>query len=225
LIDMGRMLLRYLIRSFFGFLACVLGYSLIAFLLSLWSNSPPDLDCFSTQSIYVSTNGVHLDLIVPAEWIQGTQWAGVKLPNEVNFVSFGWGDQGFYLETPTWNDLRFSVAAKALFWRSKTAMHLTYYHGRGSDWEQVPLCLEQMEALLVYIRQSFEDTPTGLPMLLPGKGYGSRDDFYEGKGSYSILRTCNNWANQGLKKAGVKTAIWSPLDKGVLYQIRKNYPQ
>lgn len=197
----------------------------MVFLLSVMSTSPTDVDCLSTQNIYVSTNGVHLDLIVPVECIKGADWAGVKLPSDTKFVSFGWGDQGFYLETPTWDDLRFSVAAKALFWRSKTAMHLTYYRGRGSNWEQVPLCSGQMTDLLLYIRQSFEDTPSGSPILLPGMGYGTRDDFYEGKGSYSILRTCNNWANQGLKKAGVKTSIWSPLDKGMLYQIRKNYPQ
>lgn len=222
---MRRRLLKYITRTLFGFLAFILAYGLIAFLLSLLSTSPSDLDCLSTQNIYVSTNGVHLDLIVPVEFIKRADWAGVPLPNDTKFVSFGWGDQGFYLETATWDDLRFSVAAKALFWRSKTAMHLTYYRGRLSNWVQLPLCSAQMDDLLLYIRQSFQDTPSGAPILLPGKGYGPRDDFYEGKGSYSILRTCNNWANQGLKRAGVQTAIWSPVDKGVLYQIRKNYPK
>ncbi len=222
---MGRILRKYITKTILGFLAFILTYSLMAFLLSLLSNSPPDVDCDSTPNIYVSTNGVHLDLIVPVEFIKEAKWEGIELPSDTRFVAFGWGDQGFYLETPTWDDLRFSIAARALFWRSKTAMHLTYYRARGSEWEKVPLCSEQLQALLLYIRQSFQDTPLELPILLPGKGYGPRDDFYEGKGSYSILRTCNNWANQGLKKAGVKTAIWSPLDKGVLYQIRKNYPQ
>jgi uncharacterized protein (TIGR02117 family) len=163
--------------------------------------------------------------VIPVEFIKGKNGIGVALPSDTKFVSFGWGDQGFYLETPTWDDLRFSVAAKALFWRSKTAMHLTYYRRAASDWNRISLCPQQMEALLLYVRHSFQETTSGLPILIPEKGYGQNDDFYEGKGSYSIIRTCNNWANQGLKTAGVKTAVWSPLDKGILYQVRKNYPQ
>lgn len=223
--DMGWTLLKYIKRTFLGFLVFILTYGLIGFILSLLSTSPPAVTCTTANSIYVSTNGVHLDLVIPVEFIRGEDWKGVALPSDTKFVSFGWGDQGFYLETPTWDDLRFSVAAKALFWKSKTAMHLTYYRRASSNWNRIPLCPEQMEELLLYIRQSFQETTSDLPILIPGKGYGQRDDFYEGKGSYSIIRTCNNWANQGLKTAGVKTAIWSPLDKGVLYQIRRNYPQ
>lgn len=39
----------------------------------------------------------------------------------------GWGDKGFYLETPTWAELKASVAFKAVTGLSTTAIHATFY--------------------------------------------------------------------------------------------------
>ncbi len=41
------------------------------------------------------------------------------------------------------------------------------------------------------------------------------DAFYEAKGSYSFMKTCNTWANSALKSAGQKAALWTPSDKGI----------
>ncbi|NJO90589.1 MAG: DUF2459 domain-containing protein, partial [Chloroflexia bacterium] len=43
--------------------------------------------------------------------------------------------------------------------------------------------------------------------------------YFQAKGKYSLFFTCNNWANRGLKKAGVKNAVWAPFDKSVLYHL------
>ena len=43
------------------------------------------------------------------------------------FVGLGWGDKGFYLETPTWADLKTSTALKAVSGYNTTAMHVTFY--------------------------------------------------------------------------------------------------
>src|SRR5690606_23858222 len=43
------------------------------------------------------------------------------------YLSIGWGDKGFYLNTPTWADLKFSTAFKAAFWLGDAAVHATYY--------------------------------------------------------------------------------------------------
>ena len=39
----------------------------------------------------------------------------------------GRGDKGFYLQTPQWSDLKFSVAFNAVFDFSTAAMHATFY--------------------------------------------------------------------------------------------------
>ncbi len=52
--------------------------------------------------------------------------------------------------------------------------------------------------------------------LLPGKGYGYGDNFYEGAGAYRMFMTCNQWTNHTLADAGVRAVVWSPLPYGVM---------
>jgi len=56
-------------------------------------------------------------------------------------------------------------------------------------------------------------------ILIEGYSYGSNDAFYEAKGSFSCFKTCNTWTNQTLKKAEIKTAIWTPFDSGILKHL------
>ena len=52
--------------------------------------------------------------------------------------------------------------------------------------------------------------------------YRDHDAFYEGVGTYSLFRTCNTWANKALKVSGQKACLWTPVDKGMFYQYRKD---
>jgi hypothetical protein len=45
----------------------------------------------------------------------------------VNYLAFGWGDKGFYLNTPEWADLKVSTALNAAFGLSSSAIHSTFY--------------------------------------------------------------------------------------------------
>ena len=69
--------------------------------------------------IFILSNGVHTDIVMPAsnahlDWSTffPTQNTWSK-ENGYPFISLGWGDKGFYLETPTWADLKTSTALKA----------------------------------------------------------------------------------------------------------------
>ena len=54
-------------------------------------------------------------------------------------------------------------------------------------------------------------------LLIPTKSvYGTNDAFYEAKGHYSLFYTCNSWANQALKAAHQKAALWTISDTGIL---------
>ena len=81
------------------------------------------------------------------------------------------------------------------------------------------LCPSQLNDLMAYINASFKKDNLNRKKIIPQKGYSRYDEFYEGVGSYSIFKTCNIWVNKALKKAEVKTALWSPFDKGILFHI------
>jgi uncharacterized protein (TIGR02117 family) len=135
-------------------------------------------------------------------------------------VAFGWGDRNFYLKTPEWSDLTFTVAFKALFLKSNTAMHVTLYPRKINSWKQLPLCDEQLMALIDYINNSFAEDENGKLVKMDFEGYHQFDSFFEAKGSFSLFKTCNVWVNSALKEAEVRTAVWTPIDFGVLYHIK-----
>ena len=70
-----------------------------------------------------------------------------------------------------------------------------------------------------FIEGSFQKDASGAFVLVPGKGYGADDNFYEAVGSYHPFNTCNVWTNRGLKDCGVRTALWSPFPQGVLRHL------
>jgi uncharacterized protein (TIGR02117 family) len=133
-------------------------------------------------------------------------------------ISFGWGDKGFYLNTPTWADLKFSTAFNAMFALSSSAIHTTYYHDLtwSDKKKKIQITQKEYDNLVKFIKGSFKTTKSKKFAFIPTElVYGESDAFYEAKGKYSLFQTCNSWANEGLKKAGQKAALWTALDDGI----------
>lgn len=218
---MLRTLIKYFKRITLSIVSVIGGYLLIALILSLISTNPEKLHCEEDKPIFISTNRVHLDIIIPKEYLIGDIEQALQIDDEVKYVSFAWGDKAFYLETPTWNDLKPSTAARALLLNSESAMHITNYQRSYGDWVKLLVCEEQLELLKSYITDSFERDGEGSIIEIKDSGYTAYDKFYEANGVYNCIQTCNTWVNKGLKEAKIETSIWSPFDKGVLYQLEK----
>ena len=211
-------------KGLIGLAAMLLIFLSAAAILSIIPTSPSKVICKKEQVVYVSSNGVHLDFIIAKKQLSDDIIRGLRLPRKVAYIAIGWGDRDFYINTPTWSDLDFSTAFKALFMSSKSAIHVVEIERVRKHWVEVPLCQHQLDRLIRYVDGTFRKTTDGAFIEIEAAGYGSRDRFYEAKGSFSCINTCNNWVNQGLKAAEVSTSIWSPFDKGVLYQIRNHAP-
>ncbi|AHJ96804.1 TIGR02117 family protein [Hymenobacter swuensis] len=177
---------------------------------------------------YLLSNGVHTDLVVPVrspqmDWTRLVPYAHTPAADStMQFVGFGWGDKGFYLDTPTWAELKPSTAVKAMFWMSTTAMHTTFHHRPTLGPDCVPLHLSRAEytRLIQFIESSFAHDAQGRVQHIAGHSYGQHDAFYEAKRTYNLFYTCNSWANEGLKKAGQKAALWTPFDFGIFWHYR-----
>lgn len=211
--------LKYFLRTLLVFLSGVVLYLLVALLLSLWQTSPEPVACEARAPLYLTTNGLHLNFVIPTELMAAETLAALEVPGTAAYVSFGWGDRGFYLQTPRWQDLRPGVAAKALFWKSETAMHVDYYNHKYRSWKKLQLCPEQYRQIRKYVMASFQRKEDGRLGPIDFPGYNATDRFYEAKGIYTAFYTCNNWVNEGLKRAAVPTAVWSPFDRGVLHHL------
>ena len=137
-----------------GFVAlyALLGYTLPFIEIPAKKVSEP-----KTTEIFILTNGVHTDLVVPIQSPQFDWSKEVPFSNTVSkrtdfkYLAVGWGDKGFYLETPTWSQLKPSVAFRAAFWLSKSAMHCTFYDQmkEGKDCKKILITTKQYEDLIL----------------------------------------------------------------------------
>lgn len=215
--------LKFLGWTLFGIFSFLALYVTSVLLISkITVNSDADfIKQQKTVPIYILTNGVHTDIVVPVhneikDWRNQIQFSQTKSKDSLmNYIAFGWGDKGFYLDTPEWSDLKASTALKAAFGVSSSAMHTTFFKQlhEGEDCKRILISQENYQKLVNYISDSFSDPIH--PQWIKGHSYGNRDAFYEAKGSYSLFYTCNTWANSALKAANQKASLWTVYDKGI----------
>lgn len=170
----------------------------------------------SKKTIYLTTNGVHLDIVLPKNNIDSLLLLGLKHEQSDKYLSFGWGDENFYINTPTWGDLTFKNAFSAMFLKSSTLMHVTKYRSKRSDWIEIKISEFELKKLNSYLQNTFRTSENGMKIILENRGYSSIDDFYKANGSYSCFKTCNSWVNSGFKKSGLKSCLWTPFDFGLI---------
>ena len=175
--------------------------------------------------IYLNTNGIHLDIVIPRNELSTEFLDGVYYEEGENYLSFGWGDEDFYLNTPEWSDLTFSIGFKALFLNSSTLIHLTRYNNKRKNWVEVKLDNEKLEKLIHYIQSSFQTDKANNKIMLLGESYSAKDNFYKANGSYSAINTCNSWVNTGFKQSGLRACLWTPYDFGLLRKYKNNEDQ
>lgn len=177
--------------------------------------------------IFVKSNGVHTDLVVPVnnsmiDWRLIFPLSNTKdKDTNSKLLALGWGDKGFYLNTPTWGDLTFKTAFKAMFGLSTSALHVTYLDSlqETSTCKKILLTKNEYKLLVRYINRSILKNKNGKSIFIPTKAvYGTNDAFYEAKGSYHLYSTCNTWTNRALKFSNKKACFWTPFDSGILNQ-------
>ncbi|GAA4005006.1 TIGR02117 family protein [Hymenobacter fastidiosus] len=177
---------------------------------------------------YILSNGVHTDIVLPVQsaqmdWTQLVRYAHTPAADpSMRYVGFGWGDKGFYLDTPTWAQLKPSTAFKAMFWLGESAMHVTFHRQptEGPACVKIFLTPDQYARLITFIQTSFEVDQAGQPRPIEGHSYGKFDAFYEAERTYNLFYTCNSWSNEALKAAGQRAALWTPFDAGIFWHYR-----
>lgn len=180
--------------------------------------------------VYVLSNGVHTDLVFPVH-TNIIDWMKIFPPSNnlskdsvYKYVAIGWGDKGFYLNTPEWKDLKVSTALVAAFGLGETALHVTYYKTMKEDSLCYKVSIDSLQfvQLADYVLQTRDVDADGNSIVIQTTAqYGDTDSFYEAKGAYSMFHSCNTWANKGLKTANMPSALWTVFDKGILRHYKE----
>ena len=181
--------------------------------------------------VFVLSNGVHTDLVLPVrnarfDWAPVASSADAADPRAdlAPWIAFGWGDRGFYLNVPSWNDLTVCSALRALSGVDGTTLHVTRLFRlppEGPDCSRLELDDAQYDALVAHVLESGVRDASGRFVPVAGTaGHGPCDAFYEATGRYSPFFTCNTWANAALKRAGAPCCLWTPFSGAVLRHAR-----
>jgi uncharacterized protein (TIGR02117 family) len=173
----------------------------------------------ASRSVLLLSNAIHTDIAFPAdgdvlERLGFLAKSGLPLDNpNVKWIILGWGGRSFFIETPTWADLKPMPVFRALT-VDNSVMH-TVLAGEvtpnGKDIISIKLSPAAFDAMLMKSLERFSRGAFSQPVLLPGTEYGEFDRFYEGVGAFNAIVGCNTWTAGVLRAGGLKTGLWNML--------------
>jgi uncharacterized protein (TIGR02117 family) len=214
----------------------VLLYLLLGILLAMLLGAlTPTKWTYSRQTdcqfpIYVSSvNHFHAEIILPVnngafDWRQhlDLNQLGQK-PDQYQYLSFGWGDQKFFTE----NTINPITIIDALLLPGASVMHVWGHRqpqmklGEAFQLKQVFLGRGEYLKLTKFIKDSFQLNANQQPHYLR-QGLYPDSAFYTAQGTYSILRTCNDWTAEALRLADINTPVWPSLAPAVMHQLKSD---
>lgn len=170
-------------------------------------------------TIYVESNGVHTGLILPKvaagiDWRPLVPARDLADPRHAAFdhIAFGWGERAFYLDTKTWADVKVATILAAAFGSEATLIHVEHLPrpAPADDVRAIVLRPQEYRRLAAHIAASFARHPAH------HRGYAGHDTFYDARGHYDAVRTCNAWTGAALRTAGVRVGWWTPFPVTVM---------
>ena len=97
------------------------------------------------HDIYLISNNVHVDIVLESR--------DFDFITDKKYIKIGWGDRGFYMDTPRWRDLKFKTAIKALFYLGTSVMHVTFLDNPGNI--KIRITDQQYSELVKLIKNEF----------------------------------------------------------------------
>lgn len=180
-----------------------------------------------TRRILLLSNPIHTDIAIPLA--DDTRAAfdfltpsGIPIAApEAEWLIIGWGGRAFYLETPTWADLKPLPVFRALTIDS-SVMHVDIA-GKVDEAHPTVMPVElspaEFRQLVDFINASFA-REAGNVSVVPDAGYGDHDRFFEAHGYFNAFAGCNTWTAAALRAAGLRTGIWNPLPQTLNLSIK-----
>jgi uncharacterized protein (TIGR02117 family) len=172
----------------------------------------------ASRHILVLSNPIHTDIAIPVDDDLRRQFAflnqaGVPIDHPgALYLVIGWGGRSFYLQTPTWGDLKPMPVFRALTIDS-SVLHVDVAGAMRPDNPAVtrfPISEGGMRRLRDFVRDSFAGEDAA-PQPIAHARYGRYDAFYAADGYFNAAVGCNTWTAGALREAGLRTGWWNPV--------------
>ena len=154
-------------------------------------------------NLFVIKDNIHSDFVFESKY-----WKGLFNTNK-KYVIIGWGDRKIFLETSSWDKLKFFDFIRAFFGLNTTVVRVEYVNKLPKDKniKKYKINRSQLLVLKNYVLDSIDN----FKKIKKLKTYYQKGDFYSSSSKYSCIYTCNNWVNIGLRKINLSNKIWCPI--------------
>jgi hypothetical protein len=172
-------------------------------------------------AIYVARRGWHIDVgFAASELTPPLSGLAANFPG-ARYLFFGFGDRRYLMAKD-----RRSPSMLAALWPGKALILVTGLVGTpaeafgGAHAVRLRIAAEQSLAAQEYIWRSLESTasPTGDPLRMVERGPYDGSLYFAARPRYSALHTCNTWAAEVLRKAGLPVRTRGVLFVGQLWR-------
>ncbi|MCU0711257.1 MAG: TIGR02117 family protein [Pirellula sp.] len=186
--------------------------------------------------ILLINNGVHVDLVIPLDEPSFRMRPLLERgnyktdPDLYTHATIGWGNRNFYLETPTWSDIKLTNVLYAFTGLGETTVHVELTTGflfglKRERQRLLRLSHSQFRSLCEHIERTLKKDNRGSPLPIACEPYGDADCFFEGVGRYHLFRTCNVWVGEGLKQSGVRVGFWTVTPNSLFACLPEDAPR
>lgn len=164
--------------------------------------------------LYLASNGIHTNLVLPvqsdiADWRALLPHAALT---DKSHVAIGWGSAAFYTQVNTWADLRPGIALRALFYDRG----LLRVEGMAAP----PPAEHPLVRRFAVDRARYQALVHDiLAQFKSREPLREHPGFYDAHGRYHPLFTCNEWIRRRLRRIDVRTPLWSPFDRPLLWAL------
>jgi uncharacterized protein (TIGR02117 family) len=170
----------------------------------------------SDLAFYVGSHDWHTSIVVPREQIPTDTWPrGItkRTFSPYPYLEIGWGDRKFYT-APKPN---VAMALRAAFLSGSSVLHIV---GLGRPLERalpwsalvrVSCTRAEFASLCRALGGTFERDASGHARALGAGLYGETSRFYQARGRYYLLNTCDTWTAR-MMRAGGLPANTSPVE-------------
>ena len=140
------------------------------------------------------------------------------------WVDVGWGDRRFY-QSPDYNPL---LALKAIAIANPSVMRIEGYtqhpsiYLKGCPTLKIRLSRKQMDRLCTVFHKTYVCSSDGTPKEV-NSSYGYK--FYNAKGSYHLMNTCNTWVARAFTKAGLDVPVFGIVVAKQLFKALEPYSE
>ncbi|MEM1232923.1 MAG: DUF2459 domain-containing protein [Pseudomonadota bacterium] len=203
--------MKRLLRGSFGFLAVVLCLLVAGALIPGPTVEVPAAP--TDREVWLLRGPIHTDFVLPLDPATRAAFAFADLPQESQWVIVGWGSRAFYTTTGSYRDLSLPIVWRAATGDDGVLRVLPVPEGAQGpgNWAQQRLEVGSN----AYGRLLEAMTRRVIAGKLEGLSLSPGDAFYATDGRFSLLRSCNQWAGEVLRAAGLRTGIFTPTTGGL----------